>query len=70
MAIILPFFDNLLTYFNVDIFTPKVNKDRQFLTSYPPHLVYVVFEQPYISNAQLVSNGDGRFVCGHTIRKC
>ena len=38
--IILPFFDYLPTYLQEDT-------NWYFLTTYPPHLIHVVFERPF-----------------------
>ena len=43
---ILPFIAHLSTYFYVDIFNLKVDKNGLFWTTYPPHLIQVVFERP------------------------
>ena len=42
--IILFFFDHLLI--SMCIFTFNVDKNRNFRTVYPPHLVHVIFERP------------------------
>ena len=40
-----PFFDYLPTL-TWTFFTLNVDKKKHFLTTYPPHLVHVVFERP------------------------
>ena len=42
---ILTIFDYLLTSTRT-FFTLNMDKKKPFLTTYPPHLVHVVFEQP------------------------
>ena len=37
----------------MDFFTLKVDKNKHFLTTYPPHLVHVVFEQPSLAHLAL-----------------
>ena len=50
---ILTLFDYLPTYLPTStwtFFTLNVDKKKHFLTTYPPHLVHVVFERPPVQN--------------------
>ena len=64
---ILPFFDHLPTS-TWTFFTLNVDQSWHFLTTYPPHLVHVVFERPpkiwffFLSNFSKLFNFSAIFV--------
>ena len=49
--IISPSFDHILTS-TWTFFTLSMDKNRQYLTTYPPHLIHIVFEGPLMGSGQ------------------